>query len=230
MAKEIKSNCIRKPPHSLLTFPQLSRMKKIVIIGPESTGKSTLSQQLAAHYQTLWCLEYAREYLMTHGADYTYDDLLTIAKGQVALEEEYVEKVKTEWPKVNGEPHNNTRTLPASVISKPSSSPLLFFDTNMYVTKVWCEYVYGKCHKYIIEQIKERKYDLYLLTNVDLPWVKDELREYPDLKSREELYNIYKQLLINQPEPWVSIHGDYEQRFQLATKAIDELYTTENDR
>jgi nicotinamide riboside kinase len=61
--------------------------KKIVVIGPESTGKSTLCSQLAEHYKTLWCPEYAREYLETNGMDYTYDDLLTIAKGQIALEE-----------------------------------------------------------------------------------------------------------------------------------------------
>lgn len=75
-------------------------LKKIVIIGPESTGKSTLCKQLAAHYKTLWCPEFAREYLLKHGMNYTFDDLLTIAKGQLALENEYVEEVrKTESQK-----------------------------------------------------------------------------------------------------------------------------------
>src|SRR5437868_9108908 len=68
-------------------------VKKIVIIGPESTGKSTLCEQLAAHYNTLWCPEYAREYLLKNGTNYSFDDLLTIAKGQIALEEEYTESI-----------------------------------------------------------------------------------------------------------------------------------------
>ena len=65
----------------------METIKKIVVIGPESTGKSTLCQKLAAHYNTLWVPEYAREYLEKNGVDYTYDDLLTIAKGQIELEE-----------------------------------------------------------------------------------------------------------------------------------------------
>ena len=66
-------------------------LKKIAIIGPESTGKSTLCRQLAKHYDTLWCPEYAREYLLLHGTQYSYDDLLTIARGQVELEEKYIQ-------------------------------------------------------------------------------------------------------------------------------------------
>ena len=69
-------------------------LKKIVVIGPESTGKSTLCEQLAKHYDSLWCPEYAREYLFAYGRDYTYDDLLIIAKGQLQLEDEYLEKVR----------------------------------------------------------------------------------------------------------------------------------------
>ena len=74
-------------------------LKKIVIIGPESTGKSTLCQQLADHYKTLWCPEFAREYLLKHGMNYEYDDLLTIVKGQLALEDEYESKVRSQKSK-----------------------------------------------------------------------------------------------------------------------------------
>src|SRR5947208_3190923 len=70
-------------------------IKKIVVIGPESTGKSTLCKQLAGHFSTLWCPEYAREYLLIHGKHYTYNDLLTIAKGQLQLEDGYVNKVRS---------------------------------------------------------------------------------------------------------------------------------------
>lgn len=175
-------------------------LKKIVVIGPESTGKSTLCEQLAQHFDTEWCPEFAREYLLTHGMDYTYDDLLYIAKGQVAMEDEYAVK-----------------------LAQPNSSNLLFIDTDMYVMKVWCEFVFGKCHPWILDQIVSRRYDLYLLCNIDLPWVKDELREYPDLVSRQKLYNIYKDIMINQSAPWVDISGDTDERLQKALDAVNLL-------
>ncbi|MBO9636133.1 MAG: AAA family ATPase [Chitinophagaceae bacterium] len=176
-------------------------MKKIVIIGPESTGKSTLCQQLADHFGTDWVPEYAREYLLEHGTDYSYEDLLTIAKGQVALEEKYASGFSTRFP---------------------PGSPL-FIDTDLYVMKVWCEFVFGKCHQWILDNIVTRRYDLYLLCNIDLPWVKDELREYPDLLSRQKLYHIYKDIMQNQSAPWVDISGNYEERFQRAQSAVKNL-------
>lgn len=172
-------------------------MTKIVVIGPESTGKSTLCEQLAKHYQTEWCAEYAREYLLTHGSNYQFSDLLTIAKGQLALEEAAAKKVQQQ----NGS--------------------LLFIDTDMYVMKVWCEYVFGQCHPFILEEIATRKYDLYLLCDIDLPWVKDELREYPDEQPRRELYRIYKDIMENQSTPWAIIQGNYEERLQKAIAAVD---------
>jgi NadR type nicotinamide-nucleotide adenylyltransferase len=179
-------------------------MKKIVVIGPESTGKSTLCEKLANHYHSNWCPEYAREYLLAHGTDYTYDSLLTIAKGQVALEEKHTREI-TQNP------------------GSAQSSQLLFIDTDMYVMQVWCKFVFGKVHSWILNQVNQRKYDLYLLCNVDLPWVKDELREYPDLERREKLYNIYKEIMMNQPVPWVDIFGSYEERLQRAIAAVDKL-------
>jgi NadR type nicotinamide-nucleotide adenylyltransferase len=189
---------------------------KVAVIGPESTGKSTLCELLAQHYNTQWCPEFAREYLLTHGTDYTYDDLLYIAKGQLAMEEEYVQSI------VNSrESGVNSRSNDSQLMAH--GSPLLFIDTEMYVMKVWCEFVFGKCHRWVLDQIIERKYDLYLLCNTDLPWVKDELREYPDLKTRDQLYHIYKDIMIDQPTPWVDISGDHNERLQKAIKAVDQL-------
>ncbi|MFT3748848.1 MAG: AAA family ATPase [Agriterribacter sp.] len=182
-----------------------SSIKKIVIIGPESTGKSSLCDKLAEHYDTIWCREYAREYLLQHGTDYSYDDLLTIAKGQLRLED------------------IATGNISSMKEEDGNASSLLFIDTNMYVMKVWCEFVFNNCHEWIIEQIIRRKYDLYLLCNTDLPWVKDELREYPDLETRERLYNIYKDIMINQEVSWVDISGDYEERFERARLAVDKI-------
>ena len=185
-------------------------VKKIVVIGPESTGKSTLCEQLAKHYKTLWCPEYAREYLETRGKDYTYDDLLTIAKGQIELEELSVAGCRLP-----------VRTTPGSRLTANSSQ--LFIDTDMYVMKVWCEFAFGKCHSWILNQIATRKYDLYLLCNVDLPWIKDDLREYPDVETRNKLYHYYKDIMVNQCIPWIDISGNYEERLQVAINAVDEL-------
>jgi NadR type nicotinamide-nucleotide adenylyltransferase len=192
-------------------------LKKIVIIGPESTGKSTLSQQLAAHYNTMWCSEYAREHLLKNGMNYTYDDLLIIAKEQVALEEKYLTSMDNRQLAIS----NKQLANPYSPLS--THHLLLFIDTNMYVMRVWCEFVFGKCHPYILDQIAERKYDLYLLCNIDLPWIKDELREYPEIEPRQRLYKIYKDIMINQPVPWVEISGNYEERLQKAITATDAL-------
>ena len=169
-------------------------MKKIVIIGPESTGKSTLCEQLAGHYNTVWCPEYARAYLNENGKGYDYNDLLKIAAGQLILEDTLVQE----------------------------ASNLYFIDTDMYVMKVWSEYVFGKCHQFILDNVVKREYDLYLLCNIALPWTHDELREYPEAASRKELYHIYKDILINQQTPWTEISGSYDERLKLATAAVEK--------
>ena len=193
-------------------------IRKVVIIGPESTGKSTLCELLAQHYGMQWCPEFAREYLLTNGKEYDFDDLLTIAKGQLAMEDEYAALVNSQWSMVNERTWVNPHSLHTT--KKP---PLLFVDTDMYVMKVWCEYVFQKCHQFILDEIVNRKYDLYLLCNTDLPWVKDDLREYPDEANRRELFAIYKDILINQNVPWVEISGgSYEDRVLTAISAVEE--------
>jgi len=191
-------------------------LKKIVITGPECTGKSTLCEQLAGHYNTIWCPEYAREYLLSHGKKYNYEDLLVIAKGQIKLEEEVTQSA------IGNRLLTNSHSPLTPNGYRDQHSPL-FIDTDMYVMKVWSEFVFNKCHPYILYQITERKYDLYLLCNTDIPWVKDELREYPDLKTRQKLYHIYKDLMIRQSTPWVEISGNYEERLHKAIAAVDHL-------
>ena len=188
---------------------------KIVIIGPESTGKSTLCSQLAAHYDTLWCPEYAREYLLTNGKEYTYEALLQIAEGQLKLEDEYVDRVSRQW---------------ALGAARSTHRPLLFIDTDMYVMKVWCEFVFGNCHAFILDQIVERSYDQYLLTHTDLPWEKDALREYPDLETRERLFHMYRDLLINQSVPWSSVYGTDAERLSRAIEAVDALLKADQSK
>ena len=191
-------------------------IKKVVVIGPESTGKSSLCEQLANHYKTEWVKEYAREYLLTNGTEYSYDNLLEIAKGQFALEKAAIQLVEN---KIKISTENNT-TSAANDLPE-----IVLIDTNMYVLKVWCEFVFEKCHPWILNQIVENSYDLYLLCDIDLPWVKDELREYPEVGIREKLYHHYKDLLINQSTPWVNISGNYQQRVEKAVNAIDSIRT-----
>jgi len=194
-------------------------IKKIVAIGPESTGKSTLCEQLAQHFQTIWCKEYAREYLHANGVKYDYNDLLKIAKGQLAQEDNGIDELNNQYSKINS---------PLTTHHSPLTthrSQLLFIDTDMYVMKVWYEYVFGKCEQLVLNEIAKRKYDLYLLCNIDLPWTFDEMREHPDEQPRAELYNMYKDLLINQATPWVEISGEYEERLQSAIAAVEKSST-----
>jgi NadR type nicotinamide-nucleotide adenylyltransferase len=185
-------------------------LKKIVVIGPESTGKSTLCEGLARHFQrayaTDWAPEYAREYLQTHGMAYTYEDLTTIARGQLALEDRHAAAL--------GGAHGTTAG---------GGHSLLFIDTDLYVMKVWSEYVFGRCETWILKEIAERKYDGYLLCRTDLPWATDPLREYPDLETRERLFYIYKDLLVNQNVPWAAIGGVAGERLEHGVEAVERL-------
>jgi NadR type nicotinamide-nucleotide adenylyltransferase len=182
-------------------------IQKIVVLGPESTGKSTLCAALAAHYQTIWTPEYARQFLAEHGTKYSYDDLLTIAKGQIKNEDISIELLGQK--NADNQDHATTNKL--------------ILDTDMYVMKVWCEYVFNNCHHYILEQINQRSYDLYLLCDIDLPWAADEMREYPEAGPRLELFTLYKDLLINQKTPWGIVSGTGNQRTKNAIQLIDQL-------
>ena len=174
-------------------------LKKIVIIGPESTGKSSLCEALAAHYHCTWVPEYAREYLTIHGANYTLDDLLPIARGQLALEDR----------------------LTAAAIE--AGHDRLFIDTDMYVMKVWSEFVFDRCDPWILRQIAGRPYSAYLLCRTDLPWIDDDLREYPDPSARGKLFHIYRDSLINQSTPWAEVGGQEIQRLDAAITAVEHL-------
>jgi NadR type nicotinamide-nucleotide adenylyltransferase len=172
-------------------------MKRIVVIGPESTGKSTLCEELAEHYNTVWCPEYAREYLLQNGTDYTYEDLTKIAIGQLTLED-YLQQ------DVNG--------------------AYYFVDTDMYVMKVWYEVAFQHCPTWILKQVAKSHCDLYLLCNTDLTWAKDELREYPDPEMRQRLFKMYKDLVLNSGVPWVEISGTEHQRLHKAINSIDQIF------
>ncbi|MBC7534629.1 MAG: ATP-binding protein [Ferruginibacter sp.] len=179
----------------------MSNIKKVVVIGPESTGKTTLCEKLAAHYKTGWVTEYAREFLGLNGKAYNADDLLTIAEGQL----------------------KNEAYATFNMEHSKAPTKFLFIDTDLYVIKIWSEFVFNSCANSILTQIASRQYDLYLLCNTDVPWVNDALREYPDKQRREHLFHMYKDAMINQSAPWVEINGNYEQRLNRAIDAVNNI-------
>ncbi|MBR2052501.1 MAG: ATP-binding protein [Bacteroidales bacterium] len=169
-------------------------MFKIAITGPESTGKSTLSEKLAHHYNTNFVPEYSRSYLENFVGQYTENDVVEIAKGQhnLILEEE------------------------------KKSSKILIADTEIVVCKIWVEYVFKHSNKVIDEILKQQDFDLYLLCDIDLPWVYDPLRENPDIDERKELFEIYKNTLEQMKVPFEIVSGDNDERVNNAIKVIEK--------
>jgi NadR type nicotinamide-nucleotide adenylyltransferase len=166
---------------------------KIVVIGPESTGKTTLAKQLADHYQTTWVKEYAREFIENLDRDYTENDLLAIAKGQIRAEEALLAKART----------------------------VLVCDTDLIVVQIWSEVKYGRCDAWILEQIRVRDYDLYLLCGTDIPWEFDVQREHPTF--RNELYAVYLETLKKYPKNYVELVGNKVTRLNDSIQKIDTL-------
>ena len=169
-------------------------MKKIAIVGPESTGKSDLAAALALHYNSVWVKEYAREYLNNINRDYNYNDLQLIAEGQIKAEEEMLKK----------------------------ANRILFCDTNLLVIKIWSEFKYGKCNEWILNSIKKRHYDYYLLTDIDLPWQPDPLREHPD--KCKELFEIYFNELTGINAGFGVVSGTGNKRLNSAIELIKNIY------
>lgn len=165
----------------------------MVIIGPESTGKSTLSLDLAAHFGTVALPEYARQYLESRNGRYEEQDLLAIAAGQLTSED-------TQRKEANG---------------------ILFCDTDLYVIKVWSEHKYGRCATPILQEIAVRPYDLYLLTDIDMPWQEDPLREHPQPEMRAYFFKVYLDIVQNTGLPFSLISGNRKERLKAAISAIE---------
>lgn len=168
-------------------------LKRVAITGPESTGKSKLASWLAGAYNTSWVPEYAREYLEKNGPDYKLEDVILIAKGQLKRENNAAEH----------------------------SRDLLFCDTDLLVTKIWCEIVFGTCPPWIEQQFHAHRYDLYLLCYPDIPWEPDPLRENPD--NREMLFTRYRKTLSENNLPYRIVKGLGDVRFENARTFVDEI-------
>lgn len=173
---------------------------KIVLFGPESTGKTTLAKQLAAHYKTNWVPEYAREYLQEkwdrEQKSCEPHDLLPIAEGQIRLE---------------------------NLLSKEANK-ILFCDTDLLETKVYSEaYYIGDCDPLLEKYALENSYDLYLLTNIDTPWEADDLRDKPN--QREIMFAYFKNTLEKYHKNFITLKGDKELRLKTAISYIEKLKT-----
>lgn len=169
-------------------------ISKIAITGPESTGKSSLSEQLACHYNTTWVPEYAREYLENLNRPYNKNDIVIIAKNQI----------KSEYARIK------------------KANNFLFCDTDLIITKIWSEVKYNDCDQWILDNINKNMYALFLLCNIDLPWENDALREHPD--ERDYLMKLYKNELSARKFPFFIISGVAKDRLNNAIKVIDKTF------
>jgi NadR type nicotinamide-nucleotide adenylyltransferase len=175
-----------------------SDLVKVVLFGPESTGKTTLARQLAEHYNTLWVPEYAREYLQDkwNRVQQTCapEDLLPIAAGQMRMENALTEKAER----------------------------LLVCDTDLLETMVYSEaYYLGYCDPLLEKYALRNSYDLYFLTYIDTPWEKDDLRDKPT--ERERMFACFKEALEQYHRKFVILKGTREERLAMAINHIDNL-------
>jgi nicotinamide riboside kinase len=180
-----------------LPKPGSSEIIKIALFGPESTGKTTLAIQLSEHFKTAWVPEFARDYLQEKwgksGKTCDADDMLPIAYGQTKLENDSV-----------------------SVANK-----FLFCDTNLLVTKVFSEVYYNFCDPLLEKAALKHEYDLFFLTNIDVPWEKDDLRDKPE--GRESVFAVFKQTLIDNNKPFITLSGDKDLRLNKAISIVNDL-------
>jgi len=168
-------------------------IKKVVLFGSESTGKTTLAQQLAQHYQTVWVPEYARAYLEKKGSICELSDIEPIGYGQLRLEDEKIKQ----------------------------ANQVLICDTDARETKVYSYAYFNTCPESLLKEVDNRRYDLYLLLNVDIPWMKDSLRDRPHL--RNEMHDLFKSELQKNNLNFIEIRGDFDSRLKQAIQAIDQL-------
>jgi NadR type nicotinamide-nucleotide adenylyltransferase len=171
----------------------LEEVKRIVITGPESTGKTNIANHLATKFNSVWIPEYARFYIENLKTKYDYSDIEKIARKQV---EDY---------------HHYSR----------NTSGMVIFDTWLIITKVWFQKVYKKYPQWLEESIQNLKIDLYLLCTPDIEWKPDPLRENPG-KMREILFNAYESEIKKTGVPFGIINGSGRSRFETAEKLVTQ--------
>ena len=169
----------------------ISPIRKIAIVGPESTGKSTLSEQLALHYDTVWVPEFARSYCEQLTAPCSWQDEINMFRGQLQLEKELL----------------------------PRANRILICDTTFLTVKIWCDYTFGRSPQEVLEELPKHPYDFYLLMDIDIPWQDDPLRDFPNL--REHFLEVWHRELRTLGANYQLVSGNFEERLTRATNYID---------
>ncbi|UCG27902.1 MAG: ATP-binding protein [Bacteroidales bacterium] len=169
-------------------------LRKIVLTGPESTGKTTLAERLAGYYNTIWVPEYAREYVRNLRRPYTYGDVIHIAQKQI-------EQLGTNYTKAHD---------------------YVFFDTGLIITKVWFAEVYQKFPDFLEKAIRKIHIDLYVLCSPDLPWRKDPIRENRG-RNRKRLFTMYRNELETYGFKYEIVRGKGNARINNALKCLERL-------
>lgn len=168
-------------------------VKRICIFGPESTGKSTLARDLAGQFDTLYVSEFARGLLDAKQGKCEPSDIPLIARGQVAAEDSLARK----------------------------ANKLLICDTDLLTTTIWSDVLFGDCPQWIRRAADERHYDLYLLLDIDVPWVDDRQRFLPH--QRQEFFDRCQHALESRGRPYRIIRGTWPERLLQARNAILSL-------
>ncbi len=189
---DIRNNPLRHWEY--LTRPARSFFaKRVCIFGPESTGKSTLTKNLAHHFQTCFVPEYARTHLEPRNGEVHLEDMEMIARGQMASEDALVR----------------------------NANRILFCDTDLLTTCIWSHWLFQQCNTWIEDEAKKRSYDLYLVTDVDVPWVRDSVRYLP--AERQSFLDRCIETLELHNRPWTLLSGNWDERFHKAVEATEAL-------
>jgi len=169
-----------------------SKLVKIAVVGPESTGKSWVSERLARSYDTVCVPEYAREYCRDLNRQYTLQDEMNMFYGQLALERS---------------------------VAPLARHGILFCDTTFLTIKVWSDHLFGHTPEPVLSELDAHLYDHYLLMDIDLPWEDDPLRDFPDL--REHFLEVWHRELQALRASYTVISGLGEARFENARAAVE---------
>lgn len=170
------------------------KIKKIAVVGPESTGKSTMAKQLSKYYNVSWVPEYARYYCANLTEPCTLQDEVNMFYGQLALEDSVVENMEDDF---------------------------LICDTTFLTVKIWSDAFFGQTPKVVLEALKQREYDFYVLLDIDLPWEDDPLRDFPN--QRGHFMQVWHDELNALNANYKLVSGIGEERVANAIKAIDEF-------
>jgi HTH-type transcriptional regulator, transcriptional repressor of NAD biosynthesis genes len=177
-----------------------ARVKRVAIVGAESTGKTTLAQNLAQHFHTVWVPEYGREYTeVTVGPDAVFgyqwktEEFVHIARRQIEIEDQLADQ----------------------------ANRVLICDTDALATAIWHERYLGSRSPEVEEIACARHYHLYLLTDVDIAFVQDGIRDGEH--RRGWMTERFRQELEARHLPWLLLQGSHAQRFRTAVTAIERL-------